>query len=212
MINILLEAYIAKAKIKRKISWVYVVIAIVTMLSSVVFLFLYGAKEHIVLAFISLLSVIALYVDIALWERENLKQYKTRFEEHNKRLNSVRDILKEFTYENNNNWYSAEKIQYLIQSGESSVEERKNTNIRLFDLGKTMVFPIIAFVAGIIADSAKLDEVFAIAFIALLMVTLLASLAKIFSFVTDLIFKSTSINEMNTLILLLKDLYSRDFD
>ena len=37
-----------------------------------------------------------------------------------------------------------------IQFDGSYVEERKNTNIRLSDLVKTMVFPIIAFVAGAI--------------------------------------------------------------
>lgn len=79
MINILLEAYIAKAKIKRKIPWVYMIIAITTMLSSIVFLFLYGFNGHLASALFLLLSVIALYVDIALWERKNLKQYKTRF-------------------------------------------------------------------------------------------------------------------------------------
>jgi hypothetical protein len=212
MINILLEAYIAKAKIKRKIPWVYMIIAITTMLSSIVFLFLYGFNGHLASALFLLLSVIALYVDIALWERKNLKQYKTRFEEHNKRLDIIRDILKDFSYGDNQNWYSSPKIQYLIQSGESSVEERRNSNIRLLDLGKTMVFPIIAFVAGVISDNAKLDEVFAIAFIALLVLVIFTSFSKISSFITDLLFKSSSINEMNILILLLKDLHLRDFD
>ena len=182
------------------------------MLSLVVFLVLYSAKKHMVLIFISLLSVITLYIDIALWEKENLKQYKTRFEEHNKRLDIIRDILKDFSYNDSQNWYSASKIQYLIQSGESFIEERRNSNMRLLDLGKTMIFPIIAFVAGVIADSAKLNEVFAIAFIELLMLAIFTSFSKIFSFITDLIFKSTSINVMNALILLLKDLYSRDFN
>ena len=212
MINILLEAYIAKAKIKRKIPWVYMIIAITTMLSSIVFLFLYGFNGHLASALFLLLSVIALYVDIALWERKNLKQYKTRFEEHNKHLDIIRDILKDFSYGDNQNWYSSPKIQYLIQSGESSVEERRNSNIRLLDLGKTMVFPIIAFVAGVISDNAILDEVFAIAFIALLVLVIFTSFSKISSFITDLLFKSSSINEMNILILLLKDLHLRDFD
>ena len=75
-----------------------------------------------------------------------------------------------------------------------------------------MVFPIIAFVAGVISDNAKLDEVFAIAFIALLVLVIFTSFSKISSFITDLIFKSSSINEMNILILLLKDLHLRDFD
>ena len=75
-----------------------------------------------------------------------------------------------------------------------------------------MVFPIIAFVAGLISDNAKLDEVFAIAFIALLVLVIFTSFSKISSFITDLLFKSSSINEMNILILLLKDLHLRDFD
>lgn len=75
-----------------------------------------------------------------------------------------------------------------------------------------MVFPIIAFVAGVISDNAKLDEVFAIAFIALLVLVIFTSFSKISSFITDLLFKSSSINEMNILILLLKDLHLRDFD
>ncbi len=75
-----------------------------------------------------------------------------------------------------------------------------------------MVFPIIAFVAGVISDNAKLDEVFAIALIALLVLVIFTSFSKISSFITDLLFKSSSINEMNILILLLKDLHLRDFD
>lgn len=212
MINILLEAYIAKAEIKRKIHKGYMAATILTLILVIAFILLCEFTKCIWFSPLSLLSIIALYVVIALWERDNLKKYKTQFKDHNKRLNIIKNILMEFSYDNNKNWYSAEKIQYLIQSGELSLEERKNTGKRLFDLGKTIFFPIIGFVAGVIADRANFDEILGITFIALLMSIIFVTFDKIFSFITDLILKSSSISEMNTLIQLLKDLYSRDFD
>lgn len=212
MINILLEAYIAKAEIKRKIHRGYMAGTIIATILVVVLILLYEFQNCMLFLIFSLLSIIALYVVIALWERDNLKRYNTQFKEHNKRLDIIKKILIEFSYDDNKNWYSAEKIQYLIQSGELSLEERKNTDTRLFDLGKTIFFPIIGFVAGVISDKANLNEIIGITIIALLVLIISVSLAKILSFVTDLILKSSSINEMNSLILLLKDLYSRDFD
>lgn len=212
MINILLEAYIAKAEIKRKIHRGYMAGTIIATILVVVLILLYEFQNCMLFLIFSLLSIIALYVVIALWERDNLKRYNTQFKEHNKRLDIIKKILIEFSYDDNKNWCSAEKIQYLIQSGELSLEERKNTDTRLFDLGKTIFFPIIGFVAGVISDKANLNEIIGITIIALLVLIISVSLAKILSFVTDLILKSSSINEMNSLILLLKDLYSRDFD
>lgn len=215
MINLLLEAYIEgykhETKVNRNINWLYFVIAIITMVSSLFFLFLIA--RHAVLSYImTLLSVITLFIDIVLWERKDLKQYKIRCDEYNKRLDCVRNILKNFNYDRGKNWYSSSKIQYLIQSGESFVEEHKKTNVRLFEFGKTIFFPIIAFVAGAIVNNAKINEVILTAIIVLFGLLIIIFLIKSFSLIMDIFFKSSSINEMNNLILLLKDLNSRDFD
>ena len=215
MINLLLEAYIEgykhETKVNRNIYWLYFVIAIITMVSSLFFLFLI-ARHAVLSCIMTLLSVITLFIDIVLWERKDLKQYKIRRDEYNKRLDCVRNILKNFNYDRGKNWYSSSKIQYLIQSGESFVEEHKKTNVRLFEFGKTIFFPIIAFVAGAIVNNAKINEVILTAIIVLFGLLIIIFLVKSFSFIMDIFFKSSSINEMNNLILLLKDLNSRDFD
>ena len=48
MINILLEAYIAESKlqIKRKIDWVYLIIAIIATSISIILLLLYCSKDR----------------------------------------------------------------------------------------------------------------------------------------------------------------------
>ncbi len=215
MINILLEAYIAKSNLKSKISWLHFIIAILTMILSLVFLILSGMTDNILLIIFDLISTIGLYIDIALWERKNLKQYQVRFEERNQRINFVKEVLTEFKYNDNNpneNWYSAEKIKHLIQSGEAFIEKYKKSNTKLLDLGKTIIFPIVAFVAGVISNNSSVMEAMGIAFITLFLLVIFYLFAKIISFITDMILKSSSVNEMNNLVLLLKDLLARDFE
>ncbi len=55
MINILLEAYIAKSNLKSKISWLHFIIAILTMILSLVFLILSGMTDNILLIIFGLI-------------------------------------------------------------------------------------------------------------------------------------------------------------
>lgn len=80
------------------------------------------------------------------------------------------------------------------------------------DQKREMNIQLPAFIADVISDNAKLDEVFAITFLALLILVVFTSFSRISSLITDLLFTSSSINEMNILILLLKDLHLRDYD
>lgn len=212
MINILLEAYIAESKlqIKRKIDWVYLIIAIIATSISTIFLFLYCSKDDMKFAIFALISLIILYIDGVLWEKQSIKKYQLKFKEYNKRLDIIKNILIELKY-NHKSWYSSEKIQYLIESGELIVEKYKSTNARLLDLGKTFLFPIISFVAVAISNNAKLSEILLIAFVVSFLLTILVFFTKLLSLIMDLSFKSSSIKEMKSLILLLKDLHSRDF-
>lgn len=211
MINILLEAYIAESKlqIKRKIDWVYLIIAIIATSISIILLLLYCSKNNTALVIIAFLFLIALYIDGVLWEKQSIKKYQLKFKEYNKRLDIIKKLLIELKY-NHKNWYSSEKIQYLIESGELIVEKYKSTNARLLDLGKTFLFPIISFVAGAISSNAKLSEIFLIAFVISFLLTILVFFTKLLSLIVDLAFKSSSIKEIEKLVQLLKDLHSRD--
>ena len=140
----------------------------------------------------------------------SIKKYQLKFKEYNKRLDIIKKLLIELKY-NHKNWYSSEKIQYLIESGELIVEKYKSTNARLLDLGKTFLFPIISFVAGAISSNAKLSEIFLIAFVISFLLTILVFFTKLLSLIVDLAFKSSSIKEIEKLVQLLKDLHSRDF-
>ena len=59
MINILLEAYIAESKlqIKRKIDWVYLIIAIIATSISIILLLLYCSKNNTALVIIAFLYI-----------------------------------------------------------------------------------------------------------------------------------------------------------
>ena len=210
MINILLEAYIAESKlqIKRKIDWVYLIIAIIATSISIILLLLYCSKNNTALVIIAFLFLIALYIDGVLWEKQSIKKYQLKFKEYNKRLDIIKKLLIELKY-NHKNWYSSEKIQYLIESGELIVEKYKSTNARFLDLGKTFLFPIIS--AGAISSNAKLSEIFLIAFVISFLLTILVFFTKLLSLIVDLAFKSSSIKEIEKLVQLLKDLHSRDF-
>lgn len=211
MINILLEAFIAKYKKTKTCINKYLIIMILTLISFIVFMILYFIKHEIIFVIISLISFVFSTIDIAAWEKYNYNQFQFKYEEHNEQLNAIKSILMEFKYNGNNNWYSKDKIKYLIHSGELYIEEHQQNNTKLLDLCKNSIIPIVAFVAGIISDNSTISDALAYGVVTIGFLIFLYSVVKIISFSTDLIFRSTSINEMKYLIFMLNELLLRDF-
>lgn len=219
MINLLLEALISKSKIERvkiKDNLLYIIVMIVSILAIIIPPFIFPLMFTSLWGLILFVPIVIFFVNFKLWEIKNQKIYKERLTEHNKLLNEVREILQtDFKYStdmgNEKNWYSENKIKYLISSCESYIEEQKKNNIKLVELSKTIILPIIAFVAGVFSENSSINDALILAFIALFVVVIVYSIGKILSFVIDLVLKSSSIAEMKRLLFLLKELLARDF-
>ena len=110
------------------------------------------------------------------------------------------------------NWYSKAKISHLICSFESYIEEEEKRNAKLINLGKTLILPIIGFVAGVIAERSSIEFTLSVGIFALLFIICAYSVCLLFKSIVNTIFKSSSISEMKYLLSLLKDLLVRDFD
>ena len=87
-----------------------------------------------------------------------------------------------------------------------------NGNAKLTDLGKTTIFPIIAFVAGVVSDKSSINQAVGWGIIAFIVVATAYSIVKLSTFVSDLVFKSSAIHEIKSLLSLLQDLLARDFE
>ena len=173
MINLLLNAVIAKKKSEHKIK-AKIVLVIVSFIFISIFTIIYIYDRSKLSGIGMIISFFFLYIVMFLLEKEKLKQYQDEYDEYNKILDNLRIILKGFTYKDNNNndanWYSQEKIKYLISACEKRIDEYQKSNATFSNLGKTIIFPIVAFVSGIIADNASINEVLALGIFALVFV------------------------------------------
>lgn len=212
MINLLLEAFLVESKTKNNIDKLTPIIAVVSTLSYLLFAFLYLYNLNIIFGIISIISFIFFLIYIAVFENMNLKRYKEKFDRYNKRLDKLKEILQNFKYSGEKNWYSKDKIKYLIDSIEKNIEDRINSSTKLTELCKTMIFPIIAFVAGVISNKSSINQAVELGIIAIIFLAIVYSLIKISTFFWDLVFKSSAIHTMKFLLSLLQDLLVRDFN
>lgn len=60
------------------------------------------------------------------------------------------------------NWYTKNKIQFLISFGEKELNDQNTKHNKDIDSIQKYIFPIIAFVAGVIQDRASINEAISI--------------------------------------------------
>lgn len=229
MINLLLETYIYKSSSNPETKpkgWRYCILTIIFLILDITFLMLYGQNpKSIVLMILSLISIIFNFIIFVLWEKYDLKRCEEKFNITNDNLNDVKDILENFEYDTNGtngtneNWYSAKKIKYLIQSGETYIEKCSEKKTKLSELFKTIIFSIVSFIAGVILNNDLLGEndslkeiAILISIFVLVLLIFVYVISNIINSITNLIFKSSSIEKMEKLISLLRDLLARDFE
>ena len=217
MISVLLQAWVSNSKGKNsfpKSDMLYLIFLIILTAFNIIPLLFYSSKFTITNPFVivSIGSFIGMLVVVSIWDKNNIKRYSNHYENLNIRLDILKNILKNFRYGCFKNWYSKAKINHLICSFESYIKEKENRNTKLINLGKTLILPIIGFVAGVIAERSSIEFTLSVGIAAFLFIICVYSLQLLFEAIENIIFKSLSIYEMKYLLSLLKDLLARDFD
>lgn len=163
---------------------------------------------------ISAITTIAYLGVFAKWESVNRNDISARFSNYNNKLDGLRDVLISFQYWKGNenlNWYSKDKIRYLIDMCDELVGELTSPKIKYSEFLKLTILPIVSFSAGVLADKASLEISLSIAIIAVLVVIFIWEVKELCKFVINFIFKSSSTDKWKNLTYALKDLLIRDF-
>lgn len=218
MINILLDALIAKKpSIKPRKIWLPLVISIVFAIIIIALDFWILTQPHWIPLLIMVVIIVIFIVITAIFEKKRIHLWSDKFKDYNELIDSIKDILSEdFTYPSALNadeicsWYSKEKINYLIIEGEKWMENQLKQREQFSGLFK-IVIPIIAFVSGNVVDDYASNEIISAGVIGILAVAIVFMLYKLDEELTKIIYKSSSINEMQNLIDLLNNLLARDF-
>ncbi len=109
------------------------------------------------------------------------------------------------------NWYSKNKIQCLISFGEKELSELYSEQEKKSNLIQKYVFPIIAFMAGVIQNNASVTNAISIGIMCLFCFIILYSIRDVIPFIVDVAFNNLYVFKAKTTISLLQDLLTRDF-
>ena len=127
-------------------------------------------------------------------------------------MDLLNDILeKELKDENGKAvcWNSEKQIEHLIQEGESWIASLGTDNQNIMNYAKTIVFPIIGFLVGLIAKNEDADVLIILTTVILILAVYIYGFGKMIKDIIDSIFKSSSPREMRKLVNMLKDLQVR---
>ncbi|MBD5111427.1 MAG: hypothetical protein HDT42_02665 [Ruminococcaceae bacterium] len=215
MINLLIDSFISQREKMSTRARKYLFLSIsLIVVSFVVFLIFITNVNWTWCGVISIITAIAYLGVLAKWENVNRKDVSTRFSNYNNRLDGLRDTLINFQYQKGNeniNWYSKNKIQYLIDMCNELVGELSSPKIKYTEFLKLTILPIVSFSAGVLADKASLEISLSIAILAILFVIFIWEIKQLYVFVINFIFKSSSTDELKNLTYALNDLLIRDF-
>jgi hypothetical protein len=210
MIDILLSSFSKKQKSIFKLLKFWKIF--VPLLLSLVFCFLYVGLQHIWWIILGIISIITFFVIIYIEEKKQYNDIEIIFQNYNQKLDELKETLENYKYGENNecNWYSEDKIIYLIECLENSLEKDFQPNLYI-SMAKSTSIPIISFIAGIIAEKWEMEKAIAIALFILLLVISMIGMAAFGNFICDIVVKSQSKEQKKLLLLQLKDLLQRDF-
>ncbi len=218
MINIVIKKLMSKTEkmsFNEKVLLIFLMFLIATPL---VFLFLFVFEKNInkvLWGFISLITAAAIPIVLFLLERKRIKGVMNYYFDYNNKLNIMRDVLKDFTYDNNGtqcDWYSKRKIHYLINECNKILDENSSNKSQNKDFLKFLIFPFITFVAGVITDKASIEMALSLAVVALGITLSIWGIIQIVEFLGDITLKSSSISTIRSVRDKLKDLLARDFE
>ena len=211
MIYLVLDAFIEKTKSKYRM---FLLVEILLLVATIVFLVL-SYIIHLVFATGVCISMAAFFVILIAQDTRKRKNVQQRFISYDKSLNELADILRSFSFPNGNNtnenWYSSERIKYLIKMCDSlickNVEDKNKSSVFL----KPAIIAVVGFGAGVIAEKASLEINLAIGFIALMVIIFIYCFCEIGEIFNNIFFKSNSSEEIMRLKSALMDLLLRDF-
>lgn len=214
MIHKVLNAYFAKKKSKKLTNDVVLPILVDAIYVVVIIALLFLKWNIYIKLAIQITTSILFLAFVVRSENKRSQKWETDFNEYNTNLNEMADILKTFKYQKtsgNGNWYSEEKIDYLIASAEKWITEQYESKAKLEKLAHVIVLPIVGFVAAVIQEKASVVDAISIGVAAIVIVGMGYVVDKGVSMLIDSVIKTTSIDKMTMLRNLLQDLKARDF-
>lgn len=214
MIHKVLNAYFAKRKSKKLTNDVVLTILVDAIYVVIIIALLFLKWNIYIKLVIQITTSILFLAFVVRSENKRSQKWETDFNEYNTNLNEMADILKTFKYQNafgNGNWYSEEKIEYLIASAEKWITEQNESKAKLEKLAHVIVLPIVGFVAAVIQNNASVEDAISIGVAAIVVVGIGYVVDKGASMLIDSIINTTSIDKMTMLMNLLQDLKARDF-
>lgn len=213
MINIILDTYLRKQKEVKKRSKFIVLLGIILFSITIASLFVISIKKDAILFYVlDFATIIIFFIWCIFVQKREIQRSGERFTEYNKSLDLLNDILeKELKDENGKAvcWNSEKQIEHLIQEGESWIASLGTYNQNIMNYAKTIVFPIIGFLVGLIAKNEDADVLIILTTVILILVVYIYGFGKMIKDIIDSIFKSSSPREMRKLVNMLKDLQAR---
>lgn len=215
MINIILDTYLRKQKEVKKCSRFFVLLVVILFSITIASLFVLSIKEDAILFYVlDFAAIIIFFIWCIFVQKREIQRSGERFTEYNKSLDLLNDILeKELKDEKGKAvyWNSGKQIEYLIQEGESWIASLGNSNQNIINYAKTIVFPIIGFLVGLIAKNENADVLIILTTVILILAVYIYGFGKMIKDFIDSIFKSGSPREMRKLVNMLKDLQARTY-
>lgn len=214
MIHKVLKAYFAKKK-SQKVTADIVLAIVITAIFGVSTITLLIWKFNPIIKLIIQIAIIVLYfVYVVCSENKRCKRWEIDFTEYNNTLDEISKILKKLKYQKGSgegNWYSKEKIDYLIVSAEKWITEQNEGKAKLEKLAHIIVLPVVGFVAAVIQENASIADAISIGVVVIIALAMVYVIDRILSIVVDAVIKTASIDKMAMLMNLLQDLRARDF-
>ncbi|MBQ8349413.1 MAG: hypothetical protein IJY19_07210 [Ruminococcus sp.] len=215
MINIILDTYLRKQKEVKKCSRFFVLLVVILFSITIASLFVLSIKEDAILFYVlDFAAIIIFFIWCIFVQKREIQRSGERFTEYNKSLDLLNDILeKELKDEKGKAvyWNSGKQIEYLIQEDESWIASLGNSNQNIINYAKTIVFPIIGFLVGLIAKNENADVLIILTTVILILAVYIYGFGKMIKDFIDSIFKSGSPREMRKLVNMLKDLQARTY-
>lgn len=215
MINIILDTYLKNQKeIKRRSR---IVILLITILLSIIIasLFVLSIKKNTIIFYVfGFAAIIIFFVWCVFVQKIDIQRADERFTEYNESLNLLNRILENDLKDKNDKtvcWNSEKQLEYLIQEGEDWVALARNGKESIINYAKTIVFPIIGFLVGLVAKKENADVLIILTTVVLIMAVYCYGFGIMINNIVDSIFKSGSQREMKKLINMLKDLQARNY-
>lgn len=215
MINIILDMYLKKQKEVKKRSRIIVLLVAVLFSIAIASLFVLSIKKDTIFFYVlDFAAIILFFIWCVLVQKREIQRSAERFTEYNRSLDLLNNILEKELKDETGKvvcWNSEKQIDYLICEGESWISSLGVGNKNMINYVKTIIFPIIGFLVGLVAKNEDANVLIVLTTITLIMAVYIYGFGKIIKDFVDSIFKSGSPREMQKLISMLKDIQARNY-